>query len=105
MHGLVWKFKQLTTDGNWKQCSITYISFCGCLIYTAFEKQEKLIDRIIHGAEQIKCNIIPMCEIHSFNRSIVQLWAMLTFRTGRGGELHVNITSLHEHRYVTFSFS
>lgn len=82
------------SDGNWKQCSITYTSFCGCFIYTAFEKQEKLIDRIIHGAEQIKHNIIPMCEIHSFNRSKVQLWAMLTFRTDRGGELHVNILHL-----------
>lgn len=64
------------------------------------KKQEKLIDSIIHVAEWIKSNNIPMCEIHSFNQSIVQLLLMLTaeFHIDKRGELHVNIPPLHEHR-------
>lgn len=35
-----------------------------------------MIDRIIHEAEWIKSKIIPMCEIHSFNQSVVRLLPM-----------------------------
>lgn len=73
----VWKLTNSTPMEKESSTELHIRPLDGAAFILHLKKLEKLIDMIICVAEWIK-SIIPMCEIHSFNQSIVQLLSMLS---------------------------